>query len=214
MACTRSSVPVLSAVFVGAGNFCSLEKSPSWCARSLTQIPRQRRSQPAPLVAGLGGEEAPASGDHFYINKPRISWSCHSLAKEKKETIQNQRWVKEKICPIRGGSPDNQSDAKTCDRPRGNSKTTKPTACGVCQGARCSCLKISSAALASASPACRRKGREGKTGEGCGSRGGGTAANNIFAIWILPAPDYSFAVCHRVTGEQNKTGKGKTGKAL
>lgn len=91
MACTRNNVSVLSAVYVGAGNFCSLEKSPSCCARSLTQIPRQRRSQPAPLVAGLGGEKAPASGDHFYINKPRISRNCRSLAKEKKETIQNQR---------------------------------------------------------------------------------------------------------------------------
>lgn len=143
--------------------------------------------------------------DYFYINEPRISWSCCSLANTNKETIQNQRWVKEKICPIRGGSPDNQSDAKTCDRPRGNSKTTKPTACEVCQGARCSCLKISSAALASAFSACRQKRREGKSGERSGSRDGGAATNNIFAILILSTSDYSFAVCHHVTGEQNKT---------
>jgi len=177
----------------------------------VARIPGKQRSQQAPLVARTGqggGSHEPqmgSDGDYCYINKPRISESCCSLANENKETIQNQRGIKEKICPIRGGSPDNQSDAKTCDRPRGNSKTTKPTACGVCQGARCSCLKISSAALASAFSACRQKRREGKAGEGCGSRGGGAATNNIFAILILSTSDYSFAVCHRVTGEQNKT---------
>lgn len=42
-------------------------------------------------------------------------------------------------------------------------------------------------------------------GERCGSRGGGAATNNIFAILILSTSDYAFAVCHHVTGEQNKT---------
>lgn len=45
----------------------------------------------------------------------------------------------------------------------------------------------------------------GENGRGCGSRGGGAATNNIFAILILSTSDYSFAVCHRVTREQNKT---------
>lgn len=42
-------------------------------------------------------------------------------------------------------------------------------------------------------------------GERNGSRGGGAATNNIFAIFLLSTSDYSFAVCHHVTGEQNKT---------
>lgn len=59
--------------------------------------------------------------------------------------------------------------------------------------------------MASAFSACRQKRTGGKTGEGCGSRGGGAATNNIFAILILSTSDYSFAVCHHVTREQNKT---------
>lgn len=147
-------------------------------AQSITRIPRKQ--QEAPLVAQrgqAGGSREPHAGndgDYFYINKPRISWSCCSLANENKETIQNQRWVKQKICPISGGGPDNQSDAKTCDRPRGNSKTTKPTACEVCQGARCSCLKISSSALASAFSACRQRGGRGKWESGAGVGVGGS----------------------------------------
>lgn len=95
--------------------------------------------------------------------------------------------------------PRHQSDAKTCDRPRGNSKTTKPTACGVCQGARCSCLKISSAALASAFSASLSKEEGGETGKACVNSGGGTATNNIFChfnsnkFWLFIC---SLSSCH------------------
>lgn len=45
----------------------------------------------------------------------------------------------------------------------------------------------------------------GENGRAVRESGGGAAANNIFAILILSISDYSFAVCHHVTGEQNKT---------
>lgn len=106
--------------------------------------------------------------------------------------------------------PRHQSDAKTCDRPRGNSKTTKPTACGVCQGTRCSCLKISSAALASAFSASCQKRREGKWERGAGIGVGGRQLIIFFAILILTNSGYSFAVCHHVTRQQNKTSSWRT----
>lgn len=45
----------------------------------------------------------------------------------------------------------------------------------------------------------------GENGRAEREQGWGAATNNIFAIFILSTSDYSFAVCHHVTREQNKT---------
>ena len=52
------------------------------------------------------------------------------------------------------GSPDNGSDAKPCEVPRGNSKTPSPPAGGGCQGTRCCSFKNTFRCLASAFAGC------------------------------------------------------------
>ena len=72
------------------------------------------------------------------------------------------------------GSPDNGSDAKPREVPRGNSKTPGPPAGGGCQGARCCSFKNIFRCLASAVAGCclgeRETGR--RSGQGWASQAG------------------------------------------